>query len=117
MLQAQGIDMKDIQDVRDMMEGTEMGAKKRTCGLCDRDYPIIELFQHRDFKGIEICEGCLQAIEKIYQYGVNTDDEFIRHEEYVDYRIEGGQMCPGSWFARLLELKEEAITMEGIYTG
>lgn len=83
--------------------------EKRTCGLCDRDYPIYKLLLHEDFKGIEICEDCSKSLGQIYKYAIVEEDEFIRLEAYVDYRLkDDGMMCPGMWFARQKELKAEA---------
>ncbi len=121
MLQAQRVDPRDIQDVGDMIMGTKKqlpSEKFRKCDLCGAMTMIINLGFHDRFPDIEICTECLLALRKIEQYGIDEEDEFIRLEEYVDYKLKDeGMMCPGGWFARLLELKDKAVEMEGIYTG
>lgn len=113
MLRVERVDVRAIQDVRDMI----MGAKKRTCGLCDDTYSVSKLYRHAAFDGMDICNSCLLALHEIEQYGIKEEDEFIRLEEYVGYKLKDeGMMCPGSWYARSVELKEEAVIMEDIYT-
>ena len=83
--------------------------KKRKCGLCERLYPVGDLFLHRDFGEIEICKGCIVALKEIEEYGIKEMDDYINLEEYVDYREDSGMLCPAAWLSRLRHLEDERI--------